>query len=706
MCADTSVETEATLSLPFVEADPAEEISPRSARNLETVNYATVEAWKSLRIARLKVNYVPSSLSLFPSTQLDIILEVLAYLHPLELSQLSRTNKAFRELLASPIADPIWGHSLLVDDHPENTTLQLPQCPAGIPGQRWTRLLFGRLKCEQCGEPGTSDYILCRRICPPCADQNLLDVIPGYDATHVLNWIVHRTQRAPASDDLPWDYHRGRFWRSDADAVVAEYERLSTGDDSAVAISSFIEARKKSVAELTELADRCNEWYWAVRHTSSMEYSKKLDKVSIRAAKRLVAEGFDQRDVDSSFYDINDCELFYRKPRLTSKLWNRARPFIVPSVLAARTQRLKHERELRIQARKQAILGHAITKLQAAVPGVRHGYHLPPHTIVNFPPLAQLIEEDSEDSISADDPRLIQALEASPAFVETWILEMKKLLIAVLPKVESQPQQLENLGFHRLELASSVFRIHRTGMHFEVAIGWDEARAHLHRWTGEPELPFPGAELVQLEDQGSRVAAELVLLVGLNPDIATASQMDFVDARFVCNDCSPESQGQRHAMDWRQCVVHSASKQQDISHDVPSWTLLSPLAAADVRRRDGSPDYTRLPSWSCTLCNDFLPSRLGRHRVVKYHLYKAHSIENPIEGEHLVHFLLPIRPPRRRIMLFEGGSHPARFRCNRCAQTHPSVVKLFSMRALTLHVPDKHQVEFSDSEYTEAQLLL
>ncbi|KAK6987595.1 hypothetical protein R3P38DRAFT_2574748, partial [Favolaschia claudopus] len=388
MCADTSVETEVRLSLPFVEADPAEEISPRSARNLETVNYATVEAWKSLRIERLKVNYLPSSLSLFPGTQLDIILEVLAYLHPLELSQLSRTNKAFRELLASPIADPIWRHSLLVDDHPENTTLQLPQCPAGISGQRWTRVLFGRLKCEQCGKLGTSDYILCRRICPLCADQNLLDVIPEYEEAHVHD-------PAPASDDVNWDSERGRFWRSDADVVVAEYERLSTGDDSAVAISSFIEARKKS------LADRCNEWYWAVRHTSSMEYSKKLDKVSIRAAKRLVAEGFDQRDVNSSFYDINDCELFYRKPRLTSKLWNRARPFIVPSVLAARTQRLKHERELRIQARKQAILGHAITKLQAAVPGVRHGYHLPPHTIANFPPLAQLIEEDCEDSISA-----------------------------------------------------------------------------------------------------------------------------------------------------------------------------------------------------------------------------------------------------------------------------------------------------------------
>ncbi|KAK7017319.1 F-box domain-containing protein [Favolaschia claudopus] len=685
MCADTSVETEATLPLPFVEADPAEEISPRSARNLDT-----------------EVKYESSSLSLFPSMHLDIILEVLAYLHPLELSQLSLTNKAFRELLTSPIADPIWRRSFLVDDYPqaEHANLRLPQCPTGVSGQRWTRVLFGRLKCE---------YVHLAQCFPFLSNarkHSLLDVIPGYDATHVLNWIVHRTQRAPASDDLPWDYHRGRFWRSDADAVVAEYERLSTGDDSEVAISSFIEARKKSVAELSELADRCNEWYWAVRHTSSMEYSKNLDKVCIRAAKRLVAEGFDQRDVDSSFYDINDCELFYRKPRLTSKLWNRARPFIVPSVLAARTQRLKHERELRIQARKQAILGHAITKLQAAVPGVRHGYHLPPHTIANFPPLAQLIEEDSEDSISADDPRLIQALEASPAFVESWILEMKKLLIAVLPKVESQPQQLENPDFHRLELAISVFRIHRTGMHFEVAIGWDEARAHLHRWTGEPELPFLGAEMIQLEDQGSRVAAELVLLVGLNPDIATASQMDFVDARFVCNDCSPESQGQRHAMDWRESVVHSASKQQDISHDVPSWTLLSPLGAADVRRRDGPPDYTRLPSWSCTMCNGFLPSLLGRHRVVKYHLYKAHSIENPIEGEHLVHFLLPIRPPRRRIMLFEGGSHPARFRCNRCAQTHPSVVKLFSMRALTLHVPDKHQVEFSDSEYTEAELLL
>ncbi|KAJ7239476.1 hypothetical protein C8J57DRAFT_1372589 [Mycena rebaudengoi] len=47
---------------------------------------------------------------------LDIVLEILLYLHPLELLQISRTSKAFHELLRFPITDLTWRNSFVVED--------------------------------------------------------------------------------------------------------------------------------------------------------------------------------------------------------------------------------------------------------------------------------------------------------------------------------------------------------------------------------------------------------------------------------------------------------------------------------------------------------------------------------------------------------------------------------------------------------------
>ncbi|KAJ7829864.1 hypothetical protein B0H14DRAFT_2808681 [Mycena olivaceomarginata] len=53
---------------------------------------------------------------------------------------------------------------------------------------------------------------------------------------------------------------------------------------------------------------------------------------------------------------------------------------------------------------------------------------------------------------------------------------------------------------------------------------------------------------------GSAVAAELVLLLGMNPETGTAAK-----ARFVCGTCPPESQDRWRPLTWRDCVVHGGS---------------------------------------------------------------------------------------------------------------------------------------------------
>ncbi|KAJ7814210.1 hypothetical protein B0H14DRAFT_1420432 [Mycena olivaceomarginata] len=698
-------------ALPFTVPDSMDEVfSEVSVRDRESINYVSAETWKSFRIAQAKSKSGPQDLSMFPAMQLDIVLEILGYLHPLELLQVSRANKAFRELLYAPITDLTWRNSFLVENDPDSpdtdsSPYQIPLCPPHMSGRRWARLLFGPQICQECGQSGAEvDHLLFRLVCFPCLEKNLEDVVPGYPASHEIHTALHKTYRGVESDD-DLDPQRGRFWRADGSAVVAQYE-ASLADGGAEAALRFIEERRELVSKHREFAMECDNWAWETRTKHRKEYSKKYDRIGKSVMKRLISEGFDERDVEA-FYYVSDCDVLYRMPRLTSKLWHRARPYIVPRILQAQTERLARERAVRVERRKQLILAAALMALRTPVPGLRHGYYPPPHTIDTFPPLAQLIQEDLDEPPTHDDPRLVAALAEAPWFVDAWVVETQKLLVSLLPDAPPEPRNSDP-DFSLLERATSVFRTRRNSPRIvDTVIGWDQARAHLHCFHQPPEWRHPGDGLVEFNPRGSAVAAELAVLLGLDPKTVTAAEMDATEARFVCGVCPPETHGRRRPLTWRDCVVHGGSNATPASHGPPSWIVLSPLAAADVRRREEPEDYSDAHVWSCTLCNDYLPS-LGYHKDVKEHIVLKHAIAQPIEGEHLIHFkgLESPRPRRRRVFLSAEGAHPARFRCNRCAQAAPRVVKLFPRRAIQAHVQDRHLVDLSDDDWTEVELLM
>ncbi|KAF8187980.1 hypothetical protein K438DRAFT_1004690 [Mycena galopus ATCC 62051] len=601
-----------TAVLPFTFGDAADQFLERAGRDLDTVNHVTVEAWKYLRIARTKTKSTPQDLSQLPSIQLDMVLEILGYLHPLELRQVSRTNKSFRDLLNSPVTDLTWRNSFLVEDHPDCPADRLPECPSEISGRRWANLLFGPSVCDECGRSKAEpDYNLRRRVCGTCLEQNLINAVPGYSESHVLNSAVDRTTRVGEDHDGSWT-ERGRFWRSDGVSLATQYE-LCIAEGGPEAALQFIEDQRMLVAKNGDLALRCEDWDWETQGKFRITYSNMLDKVTKSVVKRLLSEGFDERDVQNSRYHISDCDVLYRIPRLTSKLWNRSRPHILPDVLAVQTSRLELERASRVLHRKETILAIAYMALRTPVPGLRHAYYYgPPRVIESFPPIAQLVNEDSDETISPEDPRLAAALAEAPAFVDGWAQEMHARLISLLPDTEPD--------FHVLERATSVFRIGT-----ETAIGWNEARAHLYWWKGRPRPGGSGEQLIEFNIGGSAAAAELVALLGMDPATTKAAEIDATGARFVCGTCQPDSQGRRLAMRWRDCVLHVEGSNTAASHGVSSWLQLSSIAAADVRRREQRDDYSPLRTWSCTLCNEF---SFETQNSVKNHIHLKFVIGN------------------------------------------------------------------------------
>ncbi|KAJ7239805.1 hypothetical protein C8J57DRAFT_1527848 [Mycena rebaudengoi] len=366
------------------------------------------------------------------------------------------------------------------------------------------------------------------------------------------------------------------------------------------------------------------------------------------AERRLSAEGFDKRDLWTLWRVICACEALCRKPRLTTSV-DSCSPAHRPP------RRGNANQAPRIELRKNA----AFLALRAPVPGSRNTYYLPPHTIYAFPLIAQLVNEDPAEPLALDDPRLVAAVATAPAFLDAWALDIQRSLIVLLPS-PGPPGSWHNLqpGIHLLQRATSVFKVQLPYIYNYrryMFIGWDGSMA---------------------------AAAALAVLLGLDPETVTAAEMDEANARFLCGTCPPESKGQRRARGWRHCIFHASN-------------------TADVRRREQPDDYSDLCVWSCTLCTLFIPS-FETQSSVRDHLRVKHQIADPAGGHHFIRFLGPQIPRRRRVMFHVDAVHPARYRCRRCP---PHVVKLFRLRALRLHVRDKHLVEFSDDDYDEFDLL-
>ncbi|KAJ7168048.1 hypothetical protein C8R46DRAFT_1218983 [Mycena filopes] len=150
-------------------------------------------------------------------------------------------------------------------------------------------------------------------------------------------------------------------------------------------------------------------------------------------------------------------------------------------------------------------------------------------------------------------------------------------------------------------------------------------------------------------------------------------------------------------------VVHDVDRPN--THALASWALLSPLAATNIRRREVPDDYSQLPVWSCNLCTKF-NRRPSKQAEITEHVRVVHEVRYITEGLHLISFLGPQRPYRRRVPLL-AGRFPARYRCTHCAAASPQNVKLLPMRSLVPHLTDRHQVIApTESDWVEIEPIL
>ncbi|KAG8912982.1 hypothetical protein FRC01_004808, partial [Tulasnella sp. 417] len=184
-------------------------------------------------------------------------------------------------------------------------------------------------------------------------------------------------------------------------------------------------------------------------------------------------------------------------------------------------------------------------------------------------------------------------------YVDEWRKERKLDLTRLILETRTGPgRDVDPQTADILSLATSVFATCGYGdsfthdwdtVHWIDSIGEHPRKKFFHTPSRKSPLPDDEMQCIRVLPNLVDHVKLLVEAVGLDPDTCTAAEMDELDARFYCDDCSvAKPQGEEFARNWRNCVHHVGFHSK--SKPWKGWTLLSPEDRAIVDKHEKNED--------------------------------------------------------------------------------------------------------------------
>ncbi|KDR69735.1 hypothetical protein GALMADRAFT_255521 [Galerina marginata CBS 339.88] len=662
------------------------------------------------------------SLSLLPTMPLDLLFEIMGFLAPKDIINVSRTNKLFRETLRAKGAITIWKAA--------RERSGIPEPPTWMSESAWAGLLFGT-SCQNCGANNIQkiDFLLYRRLCTTCkkkryvVESRVKSVFPDVEA-YVLDLIPHTNVGGWAHG------HRSGsrfFWDEDIEKMVQKLTVLEHGihmrlTDARKKLDEFKAQQIQRVEDIHSRARNYSHWL------DNCILDRQLNKDNIQLLRRkAICERFIQLG-----YTEEDVSYHYRLPEfnqstlLTDRIWNRIRPILEPKVMERKAIRLEREMGSIRAARRQIVDGLYKTYKASLHPSQ---WKYLPRTldICKFDPFAIVIDTPAVVTVTEDTFNL--AIQSLPELLLAASEKKKSDLKALLPGYFTsatagrvlEPGEVSN-GDDCLDLAACTFmckayrHIHYYDTSDSLLVGVQDLMTH--HCEGESEsfsssysltsttLPSP----IVFSEKGSEMAKLIIQLAGLDPRTALASDMDQKDLRFSCACCSPQNQSGkwvRYGYSWRTAIAHSmvnthsnGSTKSDLS-----WTVLSSIDANFVKENEQGDSKWHKSLWTCSHCSTYMTNLQSRGEIVQ-HVQTVHQILAPTEPADLFFYerfrisftkkiVFPTPGPVKSAASSKNISPSMIFRCLHCASHQSSNVRnrLFNSQGIVSHIEAKHTIK-------------
>ncbi|KAK7686519.1 hypothetical protein QCA50_010117 [Cerrena zonata] len=634
-------------------------MAPGSKR--KKVSETTEESKPLKRFARTR----KGKLEELPNMPLDIIYEIFFYLLPLDILNLSRTNKAFHALLMDRSAAPFWIAA-------RQNVPGLPEPFPGMSEPAFANLCFYPC-CHICLKPQTQEVIweYRARLCHACKKTSTESYLTLRHSDFYLKEMDRLLPYIDASvvgktESEPEDWRRGipRMFVSDKEEIETAWNALQ--DDTEEARKDFLNTQDKRYKEMRKHADLCKMW----DHNKKLNRTNELYRIKLKRYDAIIAKlqelGYEE-DIAFSKRHLRDKEALENHPfvrqskPLTNRTWESHCADIFEFIEHNITpRRLYHEYRqnicTRIEILRRLVLKRMSPTLRPFFPRMRE--------LVSFPEVQTMM--DPFKSVKFDSQSRDHLVSIRDDLVASWeadcIRQLKESIRSAAPNLPEDDTILK-LAIANLVVCTDGF------CHTVFVDPWPSGVTHdctffgyrLHNVSGDRK--WDDAPHSQDQDQWydyimnhilgykwskafirplAHGIEKIVEISGKDPLQVTAAEMDQLDLRFFCAR-KVHRTGIIEILEWRQAAVQEAQSQDfnirrpgknddENRHD---WKIIptevrEKIAHLELALKEFNGNYkAKQDIWHCAYCT----IKRGTQANMIAHIKASHGIDTPKETD-------------------------------------------------------------------------
>ncbi|KAF9032479.1 hypothetical protein BDZ89DRAFT_1158513 [Hymenopellis radicata] len=610
----------------------------------------------------------------FTDLPFDVLLEIAAWLIPLDLLYLCRVNHALRNVFMTKASHGAWKQA-------RANANNLPEPFAEISEPAWANLVYVRV-CNFCWKKKVMepDFRLRCRICAKCSETHLLalkeflDVMPVADRPDIemifnlipSNKLAYQRQKV----------HDTYVRLTDYEDIENEIRQLPKG-----LTDAFRKEKLRSRKKVVQHAQLCEDWL--DERTSAREAELKaagkqrrkaiLDRLSSMGyeneVKYMIAadtDGFEYCEFRFSYKNFMQLPQVKQNSVLTDRVWRNIEAGILEFMVGVRTRYLEHENTLLLRSRTVKAVSVFRSFKEALPPHTLFPY-IPDflaldvvHDLIHRPDHTALTEEDftevcSEMDSFADNWRysvhrqLAQAVglnfaESHPD-IDTLSTDLKLAATGIIcasctrfpidfspsavekfmsaTTLEVRPLFYPEVLTHRCAVSTMLFPGFYPDWYFLDGSSVKNLLSLFRsQWRPGPYAKHPVV---------ARLARKVVTMTGLDASSATVNDMDGCGVLFECTSCRESAR--RVLFSWREIMQHAM-----VEHIVGSADFEQRVSPVRTSELPEGWDVTEMTYeeilYECLHCRDTLEEEVGgiEHEKMMKHLLDKHQLQNPREN--------------------------------------------------------------------------
>ncbi|KAG8898154.1 hypothetical protein FRC01_011004, partial [Tulasnella sp. 417] len=511
--------------------------------------------------------------TLFDKLPIEVVYNILAFLHPQDLLRLARTNQMLRSHLMSKTSISIWKEAR------ENLDPPVPKCPPDQSEPQWARLLFTR-ECSNCDKNNIPnvDWVHRLRLCNDCSRAGIVLII----GTKVQKTFPDVEDVPSLLSLLPWSMmgssrRGGRYYRiSDVEKFSAQLANIKDRNE----IEEFNIRRINQVREIVDSSLTFGAW--DRKRTSQ----KRKDKMDTKESRK--------QEIWAS--------AFSSTAKLTESRWNVILPQLEAVANNAKTERLEREYQGTVNSRDR--LAEALVREYYATstirPAFRHRSCV--RDMISSKIFQDVIHQPADVTVAKEDFQ--EALKAVPELALKASREIQLYLLQLMVKGGASDIDTSETGSSSdiLVLPTATFfcKSNINGLpHCGVA--------ELDEHTCFPIPGKPKFYCLSYDHRAGSAVAGLLGVAGLDPTTA-AEQMDEKNLRFSCSRFSNGSS--RLAMSWRDAASHAKTIKHGGDND---WELFSTEETEVIKEREKANILDVRYRFRCVAC--YFPAVYRREQL-------------------------------------------------------------------------------------------